>query len=56
MGESLPNLDVFSASNDWGMSGVYTGPGATALTRMPRSMSSRARPLVKLTMALLVTA
>jgi hypothetical protein len=34
-----------------GMSGVHTGPGATALTRMPFGVSSSASPLVKVTIA-----
>jgi hypothetical protein len=37
-----------------GISGVHVEPGATALTRMPRSASSFARPSVKLMMAALV--
>ena len=38
------------------ISGVQTGPGATALTRMPRSMSSFASPFVKVTIAPFVDA
>jgi hypothetical protein len=36
------------------MRGVQTGPGATALTRIPLGVSSWATPLVKFTMAALV--
>ncbi len=56
MGESSPNLAFFSAENDCTTSGVQTGPGATQLTRMPRSISSWASPFVKVTMAPLVAA
>ena len=38
------------------MSGVHTGPGATAFTRMPRGNSAAAKERVKLTMAPLVAA
>src|SRR3954454_24074544 len=38
------------------ISGVQTGPGATALTRMPRSISSFERPFVKVTIAPFVEA
>ena len=41
---------------DPGISGVHTGPGATALTRTPCSIASPARPLVKPSSADLVTA
>ena len=37
-------------------SGVQIGPGATALTRMPRSATSCASPLVNVLMAPLVAA
>ena len=36
--------------------GVQMGPGATALTRIPRSITSWARPLVKVRIAPLVLA
>src|SRR5690606_18634338 len=39
-----------------GMSGVQTGPGATAFTRMPRSASSCESPFVKLAIAALLAA
>ncbi len=39
-----------------GISGVHTGPGATAFTRMPRSASICAKPAVKLWIAPLVVA
>jgi hypothetical protein len=56
MGESFPNWETFSSEKDWAMSGVHTGPGATQLTRMPRSMSSWAKPLVNATIAPLLAA
>jgi hypothetical protein len=34
---SAPNSATFSAGASAGLSGVQTGPGATALTRMPLS-------------------
>ena len=37
-------------------SGVQIGPGATALTRMPRSATSCARPFVNVLIAPLVAA
>lgn len=37
IGTWLPELLAFSAPNVAGISGVHTGPGATELTRMPRS-------------------
>jgi hypothetical protein len=39
-----------------GMSGVQMGPGATALTRIPRSATYCDSPRVKLRMAALVVA
>jgi hypothetical protein len=53
---SAPKSSTFSSGIVAGMSGVQIGPGATALTRMPRSMVSCASPLVKLTIAPLVAA
>ena len=38
IGVSLPNFETRSASLSAGLSGVQTGPGATALTRMPLSI------------------
>ena len=42
----LPNSATFRASRAAGLSGVHTGPGATALTRMPRSSRLEASDLV----------
>ncbi len=39
-----------------GISGVQTGPGATALTRMPSEATIWARPWVNVTIAPLVMA
>jgi hypothetical protein len=39
-----------------GISGVHTGPGETAFTRMPFSIVSCARAAVKFTIAALVDA
>jgi hypothetical protein len=39
-----------------GLSGVQNGPGATELARMPFSISSAARALVKATMPALLVA
>jgi hypothetical protein len=38
MGWSAPNCSTFSGGSVEGMSGVHTGPGATAFTRIPRSV------------------
>ncbi|CAM5735458.1 hypothetical protein STENM223S_11005 [Streptomyces tendae] len=54
MGACLPNSAV--SGSVAGISGVHTGPGATALTRMPRSISICASPCVKVTMAPFVVA
>lgn len=35
----VPNFVTASAGRSAGLSGVHTGPGATALTRIPLSMS-----------------
>ena len=49
IGLSAPNLPAFSAVSPLsdGLSGVHTGPGATALTRIPRSSRSIASDFVK---------
>ena len=39
IGTCSPNPATFSSGIVEGMSGVHTGPGATALTRMRRSTS-----------------
>src|SRR5437588_337181 len=54
IGVLRPNLDTLSSSNEAGISGVQIGPGATALTRMPRSTSDCERARVKDTIAPLV--
>src|SRR3982074_662028 len=48
-----PNCLTFSLGNVEGISGVQTGPGATALTRTPCSIARLASDRVKLTMAAL---
>src|SRR6516225_8637094 len=50
------NSFTFSLDNVEGISGVQTGPGATALTRTPRLIARLASERVKLTMAALVDA
>ena len=49
-----PNFATSSAGLSAGLSGVHTGPGATALTRMPRSSRLLASDLVKAWIAPLV--
>ena len=49
-----PNCATSSPERSAGLSGVHTGPGATALTRMPRSSRLPARLLVKAWIAPLV--
>ena len=44
---SAPNLETSFACLSAGLSGVQTGPGATALTRMPRGARCVARLRVK---------
>ena len=51
-----PCFAVFSSSKLAGISGVQIGPGATALTRMPRSSRAADRLRVSATMAPLVAA
>jgi hypothetical protein len=51
---SLPNSATFSAGESAGLSGVHTGPGATALTRIPFSITFCASALVKAWIAPLV--
>ena len=51
-----PNVETSSAGIVEAISGVHTGPGATALTRMPRSISSFERPFVNVTIAPFVVA
>ena len=51
-----PNCFTFSLGIVEGMSGVQTGPGATALTRTPCLIARPASERVKLTMAALVEA
>jgi hypothetical protein len=52
----LPNFSTCSGGMVAGINGVQIGPGATLLTRMPRSPSSWARPAVKFAIAPLVVA
>jgi hypothetical protein len=47
MAVPLPNLATCSACLSAGLSGVQTGPGATALTRMPLSTRGAASERVK---------
>lgn len=54
MSLSLPNSATSAACLSAGLSGVQTGPGATALTRIPRGSSWLASALVKAWMAPLV--
>jgi hypothetical protein len=56
IGLCSPKRATFSSGNDIGISGVHTGPGATALTRIPFSINSLARPFVNVTIAPLVVA
>jgi hypothetical protein len=49
----FPKFFTFSLGMVDGMSGVHTGPGATAFTRMPLGTTIFERALVKLTMAAL---
>jgi hypothetical protein len=49
-----PNSATCSAGASAAFSGVHTGPGATALTRMPLSIRLLASDLVKAWMAPLV--
>src|SRR5690606_20197305 len=51
---SLPNSATSSAGLSAGLNGVHTGPGATALTRIPRGSRLVARALVKAWIAPLV--
>ena len=51
-----PNFSTSSGVNVEVISGVQTGPGATALTRMPRSTSESASERVNATTAPLVEA
>jgi len=48
---SLPNDATLSAGNVDGISGVQIGPGATALTRIPRSAKAFDKERVNATMA-----
>jgi hypothetical protein len=54
--DDLPNSFTLSGSIVDGISGVHTGPGATAFTRTPHSIASLESPFVKPTMAHLVEA
>ncbi len=54
IGACLPNVCV--SGSVAGISGVHTGPGATALTRTPRSISICASPCVNVTIAPFVVA
>src|SRR4051812_36849935 len=56
IGFDLPNSATFSGvmPASEGLSGVHTGPGATALTRMPFLTSSEPRVLVSALIAPLV--
>ncbi len=54
--DQLKALSTFSTGMVAGMSGVQIGPGATQLTRMPRSPSIWDRPPVKFWIAALVAA
>jgi hypothetical protein len=56
MGTDLPKLTTDSSDIVDEINGVQIGPGATALTRMPRSASSWARPAVKFWIAPFVVA
>src|SRR4051794_4453054 len=51
IGTSLPKVSTFSAGNVDGIKGVQIGPGATALTRIPFSISAIDSDRVKATMA-----
>jgi hypothetical protein len=54
MSVDWPNLPTFPAGESAGLSGVHTGPGATALTRMPLSIRFDASDLVNAWIAPLV--
>ena len=56
MSLSCPNFATLSAAWSAGLSGVHTGPGATAFTRMPRSSRLLASDLVKAWIAPFVAA
>ena len=56
MGVVFPNVFTSSSGIDIGISGVQTGPGATALTRIPLSASNCAKPPVKFWIAPFVVA
>ncbi len=47
----MPNVCTSCSDQEDTVSGVQTGPGATALTRMPFSASERASERVKETIA-----
>jgi hypothetical protein len=51
MGTDRPKLSICSGGKEAAISGVQIGPGATALTLIPRSIKLRERDLVKETMA-----
>ena len=53
---SLPKSRTFSRGIVDGMSGVHTGPGATAFTRTPRSAASCASDIVMFVIAAFVAA
>jgi hypothetical protein len=52
----LPNVFTSSGGSDIGISGVHTGPGATAFTRIPLVIASRESPFVNVTIAPFVAA
>ena len=54
MSLSCPNFATSCAGLSAGLSGVHTGPGATQLTRIPRSSRLLASDLVKAWIAPLV--
>ena len=56
IGVCLPKLRTASSGRVDGMSGVQTGPGATALARIPFSARSWANPAVKFWIAPFVVA
>lgn len=56
IGALVPCLETRSASNDCAISSVHTGPGATALTWIRRSINSCDSPLVNVMIAPLVVA
>lgn len=53
---AAPKWRTWPLSSVAGMSGVHTGPGATQLTRMPRSASALASDCVNVCSAPLVAA